>query len=95
MFCFLVLVMVTFSAGCSVKELEGDAPPIPIIPVGDEGIEVVRASYCWNTGCVEYTGPPEILEGKVPFQVQKGENLKSNLFMNQSRLVFLYQECST
>ncbi|WP_133058604.1 hypothetical protein [Halalkalibacter urbisdiaboli] len=73
---FIVLVVVIFSAGCSVTELEGDTPPIPSVTVGEENIEVVRASYCWNTGCVDYAGPPEILEGKVPFQVQKGENIK-------------------
>lgn len=73
---FLIVLLVLFSAGCSDKGLEGDTPPIPHVTVGDESIEVVRASYCWNTGCVDYAGPPEILAGKVPFQVQKGEKIK-------------------
>ncbi|WP_246945368.1 hypothetical protein [Bacillus pinisoli] len=73
---WLFTVIVVVISGCSVKELEGDTPPIPIVTVGEENIEVVRASYCWNTGCVDYAGPPEILGGKLPFQVQKGANIK-------------------
>ncbi|WP_246943304.1 hypothetical protein [Bacillus pinisoli] len=73
---WLFIVIVVVIAGCSVKELEGDTPPIPIVTVGEENIEVVRASYCWNTGCVDYAGPPEILGGKLPFKVQKGANIK-------------------
>ncbi|WP_087973526.1 hypothetical protein [Oceanobacillus rekensis] len=72
----LVIVGVIFSGGCSDKELKGDIPPMPIASVGGESIEVVRASYCWNTGCVDNAGPLDILEGKVPFQVQKGEKIK-------------------
>lgn len=73
---FSVLGLLIFLTGCSDKMLEGDIPPIPVVNVGEEIIEVVRGSYCWNTGCVDYAAPPEILEGKVPFQVQNGENIK-------------------
>lgn len=76
-FLFLLgIVGIVILAGCSGKELKGDTPPMPIVRVGGENIEVVRGSYCWNTSCVDYAGPPELLEGKMPFQVQKGEEIK-------------------
>lgn len=71
----LVLFGLLHLSGCSGKELKGNKPPIPIVSVGEEIIEVVRASYCWNNGCVDYVGPPDILEGKLPHQVEKGEEI--------------------
>jgi len=53
-FVLFSLVVLIFSGGCSDKGLEGDTPPIPMVTVGEESIQVERASYCWNTGCVDY-----------------------------------------
>lgn len=75
MSCFVYGGLV-LSVGCSSEGLEGDTPPIPIVSIGEESIEVVRASYCWNTGCVDYAGPPDILEGKAPYPVKKGEKIR-------------------
>ncbi len=71
----LSIVGIVFLAGCSGKELTGDTPPMPMVSLGGESVEVVRGSYCWNASCVDYAGPPELLEGKMPFQVQKGEQI--------------------
>lgn len=58
--------------GCSEpkeERLTGDKPPLPSVTVEQTAIEVVRASYCWSTACVDTIGPPEILGDRVPTTV--------------------------
>ncbi|MEI5909531.1 hypothetical protein WAK64_21120 [Bacillus spongiae] len=64
---FSLVIGILLIAGCS------DKPPMPTVSVEGESIQVVRASYCWSKGCIDTAGPPDILEGKVPYQVQMGE----------------------
>ncbi|MBU9710602.1 hypothetical protein [Evansella tamaricis] len=78
---FLAIILVGMTLiilGCSehtASEIEGDQPPIPSVSFEEDPIPVTRASYCWTNGCVDYAGPPEILEGVTPFIVPLGAEL--------------------
>ncbi len=66
---FLLVLGILLLAVCS------DKPPMPTVSVEGERIESVRASYCWSNGCYDTAGPPDILKGKDPYQVKKGEKV--------------------
>ncbi len=66
---FWLVLGIFLLAGCS------DKPPMPTVSVEGERLEIVRASYCWSNGCYDTAGSLDILEGKVPYQVKKGEKV--------------------
>lgn len=68
--CLCILMVVS---GCS--GLKGDKPPLPTVKVGKSEVQVVRASYCWDKGCSDTAGPPDILEGVAPTKVSAGEEI--------------------
>lgn len=66
---FLIVLL-----GCN--GVSGDKPALPSVTAEGTEVEVVRASYCWDSSCVDTVGPPDILEGVTPTVVSPGAEIE-------------------
>lgn len=77
---FALLVLISFIVlGCSKEEMSGEKPPEVTINIGNESYETKLGTYCWKASCVDYAGPVELLEGKVPIKVNPGEKISFSM----------------
>lgn len=66
---YIVIVLLTIVvAGCWYWFVvqASTKPPVPVITIGQQQLEVARGSYCWSSfltsECVDTISPPELLE---------------------------------
>lgn len=74
MLLFLCASLAVYLAGCTM--LKGDQPPIPIVSVGQTELDVGRATYCWDSGCVDMVVTSDILKVTTPTVISPNSKIE-------------------